>query len=117
MGKAAAKTAVFKGVSKQHFQEDYYPVYKSIIIDNWFGKRLYTIIDVYKNHKILTKWMLAIVKDEQQSPNNPKRLSSVLWDIFTGNERYKNIFHTAVSLPMHSNIWREFAKILIRREL
>ncbi len=117
MGKAAAKTAVFKGVSKQHFQEDYYPVYKSIIIDNWFGKRLYTITDLYKNYKILTKWMLAIVKDEQQSPNNPKRLSSVLWDMFTGNERYKNVFHTAVSLPMHSNIWKEFAKILIRRGL
>ncbi|MEE8424018.1 MAG: hypothetical protein V3S49_05705 [Thermodesulfobacteriota bacterium] len=116
MGKAAAKTAVLQGVSKQHFQEDYYPVYKSIIIDNWFGRYLYTITDLYKNYKILSKGMLAVVKAEQRDSNSHKRLSSILWDMFTGNERYKNVFRTAVSLPMHLDLWKEFAKILARRE-
>jgi flavin-dependent dehydrogenase len=115
MGKAAAKTVVFQGVSKQHFKKYYHPVYKSIIIDNWFGTYLYTITDLYRKYKILTKGMLAVVRDEQRGPNDPKRLSSILWDMFTGNERYKNIFCTAISLPMHVNIWREFAKILIGR--
>ena len=113
MGKAAAKTAVFQGVSKQHFREHYYPAYKSLIIDNWFGAYLYTITDLYRTYKLLTKGMLQVVKDEQMDPDDPKRFSSILWDMFTGNERYKNIFNTAISLPMHLNIWREFVRILM----
>lgn len=115
MGKAAAKTAVFQGVSKQHFREHYYPAYKSLIIDNWFGAYLYTITDLYRTYKLLTKGMLQVVKDEQMDPDDPKRFSSILWDMFTGNERYKNIFNTAISLPMHLNIWREFVRILMGR--
>jgi flavin-dependent dehydrogenase len=115
MGKAAAKTAVFQGVSKEHFKNDYYPVYKSIIIDNWFGIYLYSVIGLYRKYGFLTKGMVRVVRDEQQDPDNPRRLSSILWDMFTGNERYKNIFGTAVSMPMHFDIWKELAKILMRR--
>jgi hypothetical protein len=35
--------------------------------------------------------------------------------MFTGNERYKKIFPRALDLPMHIDLWREFAKVLIRR--
>ncbi|MGB6930564.1 MAG: hypothetical protein WBH05_15190, partial [Syntrophobacteria bacterium] len=115
MGKAAAKTAVLHGVSKQDFQKHYYPVYKNIIVDNWFGSSLYFIADFYKNYGLLTRWMLEIVQEEQSDPKDPKRLSSVLWNMFTGNERFKNIFATAVSLPMRFHLWRAFAKTLVRR--
>ncbi len=115
MGKAAAKTAVLKGVSKEHFRKDYYPVYKSIIVDNRYGKYLYGITDLYRKYRILTKGMIAVVEEEQKEPDNAKRLSSILWDMFTGNERYKNIFGTAVSLPMHLDLWKEFGRILVRR--
>jgi flavin-dependent dehydrogenase len=115
MGKAAARAAVFQGVSREHFRKDYYPVYKSIVIDNRFGSFLYSVIDMYRKYGFLTKGMVRVVRDEQQNPSDPKRLSSILWDMFTGNERYKNIFGTAVSIPMHLDIWRELAKILMRR--
>jgi flavin-dependent dehydrogenase len=100
MGKAAAKTAVLHGVSKKHFRDVYYPVYKSIIIDNWFGRALFLTTDVLKNNMLMTKSMLEVVQKEQGDPAHPKILSSVLWDMFTGNERYKNIFRRAMSLPM-----------------
>jgi flavin-dependent dehydrogenase len=116
MGKAAAKTAVFHGVSKKDFRTNYYPVYKSIIVDNRFGKYLYAITDLYRKYKVMTKGMLAVVEDEQADPKNPKRLSSILWDMFTGNERYKKTFGTAVSLPMHLDLWKEFGKIISRRK-
>lgn len=115
MGKAAAKTAVFQGVSSQHFRNDYLPVYKSLIIDNIYGRYLYTITDLYKRNSILCRGMLEVVKKEQNEPNKQKTLSSILWDMFTGNERYKNIFPKALDLIMHLNLWGEFAKILIRR--
>jgi flavin-dependent dehydrogenase len=109
MGKAAAKTAVIQGVSKKHFQKEYYPVYKSIIRDNAFGKLLFSVTDLFKDHKILTKSMLEAVRNEQNEPNNPKTLSSVLWDMFTGNERYKNIFRKAISFPMLYDLLKRVA--------
>ena len=113
MGKAAAKTAVFHGVSKEHFQKEYYPVYKSMIIDNRYGKYLYTIIDIYKKNKFLTKAMLEVVQKEQREFKDKKILSSILWDMFTGNERYKNIFPRTFTLKMHVNLSKEFVKVLL----
>jgi flavin-dependent dehydrogenase len=116
MGKAAAKTAVFQGVSRENFRKWYYPVYKSIIHDNYYGKYLFGITDIYKRNVILCKGMLEVVREEQRDLRNRKILSSILWDMFTGSERYKNIFHRAVSLPMHLDLWKEFANILVRRK-
>jgi len=117
MGKAAAKTAVFEGVSKQDFLTHYYPVYNSIVVDNRYGSCLYAICDLYKNYGLLTRWMLAIVQEEQSDPQDPKKLSSVLWNMFTGNERFKNIFGTAVSLPTDGSMWKEFARVLTKRRI
>jgi flavin-dependent dehydrogenase len=114
MGKAAAKTVVFHGVRKEHFQQEYYPVYKSIIIDNHYGRYLYAIIDIYRKNRILTKGMLEVVRKEQQDSNNRRILSTILWDMFTGNERYKNIFPKALKLRMHLDLWKEFTKILVK---
>ena len=76
---------------------------------------LYFLADLYKNYGLLTKWMLQVVREEQSDPQDLKKLSSVLWNMFTGNERFKNIFATAVSLPMSFDLWRAFARSLVRR--
>jgi hypothetical protein len=64
---------------------------------------------------MLTRVMLAVVKGEQGEEGNPKLLSSVLWDMFTGNERYKNVFRTALRLPVHIDTWRFLGRNLARR--
>ena len=115
MGKAAAKTALFQGVSASHFQEDYYPVYHSIIIDNRYGQFLFAVTDVYRKNKILTEGMLRVIRREQQGPADHRILSSILWNMFTGNERYKNIFPKALDIRMHGNLLREFSQVLTRR--
>ncbi len=115
MGKALAKTVVFDGVSADHFKMGYLPTYKELKTDNYFGRYLFWVTDLYKKHSIMTKGMLAVIKAEQNDPGNPKILSNILWNMFTGNERYKNIFNTAISLPMHLDLWTEFARIIMRR--
>jgi len=45
MGKAAAKTAVFCGASKEHFRRDYYPVY-GVINMSRASKELFTLEDL-----------------------------------------------------------------------
>ncbi len=114
MGKAVAKTAVFEGVSAGHFQEDYYPVYKSIVLDNLFGRFLFAVTDVFRKNRVLTRGMLGVVRKEQQNLYR-KVLSSILWNMFTGNERYKNIFPNSFDLGMHAHFFREFAGTLARR--
>jgi len=113
MGKAAAKTAVFQGVSAGHFREHYFPVYRSIATDNYFGRYLYTITDIYRKNKIFTKAMLEVVRQEQLGSR--RNLSSILWDMFTGNERYRNIFPKALDGKMHIDLWREMTKALVAR--
>lgn len=114
MGKAAAKTAVFQGVSAQHFHEDYDPVYQSIVTDNIYGRFLFTVTDIYRKNKILTKGMLGVVRKEQGGKGN-RILSTILWNMFTGNERYKNVFPKSLDPRMHVNLFEQFAKILSGR--
>lgn len=113
MGKAAAKTAVFQGVSKEHFHKYYYPYYKSIIIDNYFGRFLYAMTEIYRENKLLCKGILNVVQKEQQNVHDRKRLSTIMWDIFTGNERYKNISSRSLSLKMNIDLLKEFAKLSV----
>ena len=115
MGKAAARTAVFQGVGKEHFLKEYYPVYKSIINDNLFGKFLFSVTDIVKKYKALTKGMLAVVQKEQEDTDNQKVMSSILWDMFTGNERYKNIFMRSMNGQMNLGLMSRVAKALIMR--
>ncbi len=112
-GKAAAKTAVFEGVSEKDFFIGYPPVYKSIIVDNYFGKYLYAITDIYRKHSVLTKGLLHVVEKEQKTGN--AGLSEIISDMFTGNERYKNIFPKALSPGMHHDLLKAFADVLLRR--
>jgi flavin-dependent dehydrogenase len=113
MGKAAAKAAVFEGVGARDFEENYLPVYKSIVHDNYFGRVLYFVIDRYRKTPVLTKAMLRVVEKEQGDPGRSKILSSILWDMFTGNERYKNVFFKSAKLRMHVDMWEGVIKSLI----
>lgn len=110
MGKAAAKTALLYGVSSRDFAENYQPVYRSIMNDNRYGKILFAVTDLHKKYEVLTRGMLRVVRKEQADPEYPKRLSAMLWDMFTGNERYRNIFFRSLNAPMVYDLIRAYAK-------
>jgi hypothetical protein len=115
MGKAAAKTAVFQGVSRQDFRTGYSPTYQSIITDNYYGHLLYTVIGIYRKFGLLTNSMLKVVEKEQRDSRNDKILSGILWDMFTGNERYKKIFHESFKVKMHVDMWEGLFRSLLGR--
>lgn len=111
MGKAAAKTVVFHGAGKSDFQREYYPVYKSLIVDNRYGNFLFRVTDIVKKHSLLTKGMLEVVRKEQAEAEKPAVLSSILWDMFTGNERYRNIFMRSLHVPMFYDLLKGIARV------
>ena len=97
MGKSAAKTAVMHGVGERHFREHYKPDYKALITDNRFGSFLFLFTDLFREYGFMTSAMLRVVKKEyENSRDEDKILSSILWDMFTGNERYKDVFYRAI---------------------
>ena len=116
MGKAAAKTAVFQGVSRRDFQRGYYPTYKSIIVDNYFGQFMYAVIGTYRSIGLLTSAMVKVVEKEQGGDSEDRILSGILWDMFTGNERYKKIFAQSLKVKMHRDMWGGVFKTILRRK-
>ena len=70
------------------------------------------ITDIYRKTGILTKGLIETVRKEQHGADDFRPLSNMLWDMFTGNERYKRILPKALSLKMHINLWSQLAKAL-----
>jgi len=116
MGKAAATTAVLHGISKEHFAEHYLPVYNRTKIDNLYGRFVYATTNAYKNIGPLTQSMVSVVRKEQQkSKEEFPRLSSMLWDTFTGNATYKSIFIRGTNVWMHLKLVWEVLKAIVGR--
>lgn len=90
--KAAARTAVFGGVSAGDFQRHYWPVYRSITRDNRFGRLIFTVVHQIKAFDLLLRGVMKMTGREQVSRDAAKRMSLVLWDMFTGSAPYREIF-------------------------
>jgi len=104
MGKTVATTAVLHGIGKVHFDQVYRPVYRGIVTDNRFGQLLFAATDVMRKNRLLTRGMLETVRKEQQQNSGRKVLSTILWEMFTGNERYRNIFPKTLSPVMNASL-------------
>ena len=89
--KAAAKTALFEGVSEKDFQAGYQNKINTLDRDNSLGKLIFSLTGVIQKSSILKNGLFNTVLAEQRKENNKRNLSSILWDTFTGSAPYKNI--------------------------
>ena len=90
-GRAAAKTAIFKGISKKSFKKLYAPVCHDLDLDNQVGKFIFLVTKVIQKSSFLKKGLLHLVMKEQTSENSKRLMSAALWDTFTGSASYRNI--------------------------
>jgi len=90
--KAAARTVVFEGVSKEDFRNHYWPICKSIKNDNFLGKLTFMIVGLLKKVRFARRAILRMVSLEQSKEGSRLRMSTVLWDMFTGSAPYKEVF-------------------------
>jgi flavin-dependent dehydrogenase len=89
--KAAARTAIFEGVSEAAFRDHFMPVCRSIQGDNRIGRFAFLLTRLAQRMRIARIALLRIVRDEQEQHRTP-RLSSVMWDMFSGSAPYRDIF-------------------------
>ncbi|HSM18095.1 MAG TPA: hypothetical protein VK845_14005 [Gemmatimonadales bacterium] len=89
--KAAARTAIFEGVSEAAFREHFLPVCRAIQGDNRVGEFAFALTRLAQRLRPLRRTILTIARDEQRTGRTP-RLSGVLWDMFSGSAPYTDIF-------------------------
>ena len=89
--KAAALTSVFGGVAASDFQRHYWPVYRAISRDNHFGLVIFAVVHQVKALKTLVRGVMRMAAREQESAGPARRMSIVLWDMFTGSAPYRDV--------------------------
>lgn len=91
--KAAAETAVFQGISAEDFGRYYAPTCKAIAADNSIGKFMFTVTRGFKYARFSRRAIARMSRAEQESPSSARRLSAVLWNMFTGSAPYREILN------------------------
>lgn len=89
--KAAARTAVFHGVSDEAFAKHYWPTCKQIDADNSIGRFMFTVSHVIQKTRPTRRALFRMTATEQTRTGNRRHMSSVLWDLFTGSAPYREI--------------------------
>jgi flavin-dependent dehydrogenase len=90
--KAAAATAIFQGVSAEHFAAHFAPACGKITTDNRFGKIVFFVTELIKKRRFTRRAIWKLVQHEQDDLRGHARMSTVLWDTFTGSAPYRDIF-------------------------
>jgi hypothetical protein len=90
--KAAAKTAVFHGVDAESFQRYYAPMCDRISKDNMVGKFVFDVASLVQKAKFARRGVLRMTVNEQLDTDSAQRMSSVLWDLFSGSASYTDVF-------------------------
>lgn len=90
--KAAAKTAVFHGISAADFKDSFSPTCRSINADNRLGKVVFQATRQIQRRKFARRGLWRMTSREQKLEGKQRLMSSVLWDTFTGSAPYKSVF-------------------------
>ncbi|MHC4504932.1 MAG: NAD(P)/FAD-dependent oxidoreductase, partial [Planctomycetota bacterium] len=90
--KAAATTAVFKGIGAESFRQHYVPACEAIRKDNTLGKVIFAITRAVQKRRYARRALLRMTEREQRRPGEANLMSQVLWDTFTGSAPYRDIF-------------------------
>lgn len=87
----AARTAVFKGLSRQAFKEDYNPLCHSLNHGNFWGRLLFSINDRAKNSRIFLLSQNRLIGNEQSNLKGSRHFTKAAWGMFSGSYSYKSI--------------------------
>lgn len=87
----AAASAALQGIAATDFERHYWPVCETISADNGVGQALFGICRGMQKMPFVQRAVLRMALREQQKPGLHRRVSTVLWDLFTGSAQYREI--------------------------
>ena len=90
--KAAARTAIFQGISANDFRRYYLPFCRKMEFDNRIGQLLFRIIGQINRMKFARRAVIHMVSSEQEGKASIESgMSMVIWDMLTGGAPYKEV--------------------------
>jgi flavin-dependent dehydrogenase len=100
----AAETAFCSGIDASSFSSSYYKKAKKLIIhDNYYGRFLFAINDIISSVPLLTQSHLSLAKRKGYD-DSPKKIRSILWNMFTGNIPYRDIFRISLDINLQISL-------------
>jgi hypothetical protein len=90
--KAAAKAAIFHGIGEEDFASWYAPHCRTTNRDNQLGKVVFGFGTLVQKSRLARRGVLRMIANEQIQADGPRRMSGVLWDLFSGSASYTDIF-------------------------
>lgn len=112
--KAAANTAVFEGISSAAFKKHYAPACRRLEFDNSIGKAVFLVTKELQRRGFERRAVLTMTAKEQLKASG-RRMSTVLWDTFTGSSSYREIFIRSLHPFFLGTLFRELAAALVSR--
>ncbi|UCF78305.1 MAG: hypothetical protein JSW03_09400 [Candidatus Eiseniibacteriota bacterium] len=114
--RAAALTVAEKGVTRNDFRSHAVRECRSrYYVDNAFGKVLFALNDVISKYHLLASSHLFVARKEQELQPKSRGLNRVLWNIFTGDAPYVEIFKKSLGPTLQARLLRELARTAWRR--
>lgn len=105
----AVKAILTHGFSKDAFRQTYLKKCREIFVnDNRFGRLILGFADLITKNAFLCNAYLDIIKREQAG--HDKLISSIIWDISTGESSYRDIFGQLNSYGVYRKIARSLLK-------
>jgi CRP-like cAMP-binding protein/flavin-dependent dehydrogenase len=90
--KSAARAAVLDGISEAAFRRHYRPVCRSVAGDNLLGGITFRFTRQVQHSRLLRQAVIRAIQAEQRHSEQTRRLSGILWDMFSGSAPYRDIF-------------------------
>ena len=95
--KAAARTAIFQGVSADDFKRYYLPFCRKLETDNRIGQLLFMVIGQINKMQFVRRAVLRMVSSEQQGKASVENgMSMIMWDMLTGGAPYEEVLLRAL---------------------
>ncbi len=94
--KAAAATAAFEGISETAFRRHFLPACRRIEADNRLGHLVFRGTGLLQRLRFARRAVLAMTRREQEGDGVARRMSTILWNVFTGSEPYREIVRRAL---------------------
>lgn len=95
--KAAARSAVFTGISARAFNKGFARTCRKLTFDNNIGRIIFMVTRLIQKVRLARRGVIGMTFNEQNNPSILPRMSSVLWDTFTGSAPYREVFIRTLS--------------------
>ena len=96
--RAAAETAVNRGVSSRAFRKHFFRQVRAIGRDNIHGKLLLMINSLVQQSWLLSAVLVKVALDERDAWG---KMTDILWNLYTGNTSYRTVMRKFLNPLLH----------------